>query len=107
MTVRDRQRGKKRKLSKSKTYGFNPWLDQIDSINALMYRNPGVKESVVLRKLVDEALETRRRKENNELRQEVFLQDLGQGIDDIKETMEVIKEVILTLIDRIEGKGQK
>jgi len=94
-------------LSKSKTYGFNPWLDQIDSINALMYRNPGVKESVVLRKLVDEALEVRRLKENNELRQEVFLQDLGQGIDDIKETMEVIKEVILTLIDRIEGKAQK
>ena len=66
-----------------------------------------MKESVVLRKLVDEALETRRLKENNELRQEVFLQDLGQGIDDIKETMEVIKEVILTLIDRIEGKAQK
>lgn len=103
MTVRDRRKGK-RKLSKSKTYGFNPWLDQIDSIEALMYRNPGVKESVILRKLIDEALETRRLKENNELRQEVFLQDLGQGIDDIKETMEVIKEVILNLIDRIEGK---
>ena len=49
-----------RKLSRTKTYGFNPWLDQIDSINTLMYRNAGVKESVILRKLIDEALEARR-----------------------------------------------
>ena len=34
----------KRKLSKTKTYGFNPWLDQIDSINTLIYRR-GEKES--------------------------------------------------------------
>lgn len=106
MTVRDRKRGK-RKLSKSKTYGFNPWLDQIDSIDALMYRNPGVKESVILRKLVDEALAARQQKEKTELRQEVFLQDLGQGIDDIKETLEAIKDVIVTLIKRLDVKTQK
>ena len=106
MTVRDRKRGK-RKLSKSKTYGFNPWLDQIDSINALMYQNPGVKESVVLRKLVDEALAARRQKENTDLRQELFLTELGQDIDDIKETLEGIQEAIITLIERVDGKPQK
>jgi DNA-binding HxlR family transcriptional regulator len=106
MTVRDRKRGK-RKLSKSKTYGFNPWLDQIDSINALMYQNSGVKESVVLRKLVDEALAARRQKENTDLRQELFLTELGQDIDDIKDTLEGIKEVIITLIERVDGKPQK
>jgi len=106
MTVRDRRRGKRR-LSKSKTYGFNPWLDQIDSINALMYQNPGVKESVVLRKLVDEALAARRQKENTDLRQELFLTELGQDIDDIKDTLEGIQEAIITLIERVDGKRPK
>ena len=53
---------KKREISKSKTYGFNPWMDQIDTINQIM-RDTGEKtESVLLRKLVDEALEARRGK---------------------------------------------
>jgi hypothetical protein len=49
-------------ISKSKTYGFNPWVDQIDAINQIM-AEAGVKaESVVLRKLIDEALTARRDK---------------------------------------------
>ena len=43
-------------------YGFNPWMDQIDTINQIMKDTGEMTESVLLRKLVDEALEARRRK---------------------------------------------
>ena len=51
----------KRVISKTKTYGFNPWVDQFDAINQIM-ADTGEKESTVLRKLIDEALIARRRK---------------------------------------------
>ena len=97
----------KRKLSRTKTYGFNPWLDQIDSINTLMYRNHGVKESVILRKLIDEALEARRHDATKELNQDVFLMQLGQDIDDIKETLEKMTQVFVSLVERFDGKTPK
>lgn len=53
---------KRRVISKSKTYGFNPWMDQIDTINQIMKETGEKTESVLLRKLVDEALEARRTK---------------------------------------------
>ena len=53
---------KRRVISKSKTYGFSPWMDQIDTINQIMKETGEKTESVLLRKLVDEALEARRRK---------------------------------------------
>jgi hypothetical protein len=51
----------KRIISKTKTYGFNPWVDQFDAISQIM-ADSGEKESTVLRKLIDEALVARRRK---------------------------------------------
>lgn len=53
---------KRRVISKSKTYGFNPWMDQIDTINQIMKETGETTESVLLRKLVDEALAARRKK---------------------------------------------
>jgi len=53
---------KRRVISKSKTYGFNPWMDQVDAINQIMKATGERTESVLLRKLVDEALEARRKK---------------------------------------------
>lgn len=53
---------KRRVISKSKTYGFNPWMDQIDAINQIMKETGEKTESVLLRKLVDEALAARRKK---------------------------------------------
>ena len=53
---------KRRVISKSKTYGFNPWVDQIDTINQIMRETGERTESVLLRKLVDEALAARRNK---------------------------------------------
>jgi len=45
----------KRVISKTKVYGFNPWMDQLDAINQII-ADTGEKESTVLRKLIDEAL---------------------------------------------------
>jgi hypothetical protein len=55
-------RNKTRLISKSKSYGFNPWVDQVDAINQIMKETGERTESVLLRKLVDEALEARRKK---------------------------------------------
>jgi hypothetical protein len=56
---------KRRVISKSKTYGFNPYTDQIDTINQIMRETGEKTESVLLRKLVDEALAARREKTNH------------------------------------------
>lgn len=53
---------KRRVISKSKTYGFNPYMDQIDTINQIMKEAGEKTESVLLRQLVDEALAARRKK---------------------------------------------
>ena len=53
---------KRRVISRSKTYGFSPWMDQIDTINKIMKETGETTESVLLRKLVDEALAARRKK---------------------------------------------
>jgi len=48
-------------------YGIHPWVDQVDAIDRIV-KETGVKESIVLRKLIDEALMARRRKRaDNEL----------------------------------------
>ena len=53
---------KRRVISKAKMYGFNPWMDQVDAINQIMKETGETTESVLLRKLVDEALAARRKK---------------------------------------------
>lgn len=49
-------------MAKAKVYGFSPWVDQVDAINQLMKETGEKTESVLLRNLVDEALEARRNK---------------------------------------------
>ena len=48
-------------MAKSKVYGFSPWVDQVDAINQIMKDTGERNESALLRKLVDEALEARRK----------------------------------------------
>jgi hypothetical protein len=50
----------RRKISHGKMYGFHPWQDQVDAVD-LIVKETGVSESIVLRKLLDEALVARRR----------------------------------------------
>jgi hypothetical protein len=49
-------------MAKGKVYGFSPWVDQVDAINQIMKETGEKTESVLLRKLLDEALEARRKK---------------------------------------------
>jgi hypothetical protein len=53
---------KRRVMAKAKVYGFSPWVDQVDAINQIMKETGEKTESGLLRKLVDEALEARRKK---------------------------------------------
>lgn len=53
---------KKRVMAKAKVYGFSPWVDQLHAINQIMEDTGEKNESAILRKLVDEALDARRRK---------------------------------------------
>lgn len=49
-------------MAKAKVYGFSSWVDQVDAINQIMKDTGEKNESVVLRKLVDEALDARWKK---------------------------------------------
>ena len=49
-------------MAKAKVYGFSPWVDQVDAINQIMKDTGDKNESALLRKLVDEALDARRKK---------------------------------------------
>ena len=53
---------KRRVIAKAKVYGFAPWVDQVDAINQIMKDTGERNESALLRKLVDEALDARRKK---------------------------------------------
>jgi hypothetical protein len=53
---------KRRVMAKAKVYGFSPWVDQVDAINQIMKVTGERNESALLRKLVDEALDARRKK---------------------------------------------
>lgn len=53
---------KRRVMAKAKVYGFSPWVDKVDAINQIMKDTGERNESAVLRKLVDEALNARRKK---------------------------------------------
>lgn len=58
-----KMRKTKRAILKTKVYGFNPWIDQVASINQLMEQNGHKSEAALLRDLIDEALALRRRKQ--------------------------------------------
>ena len=49
-------------MAKAKVYGFSPWVDQVDAINQIMKDTGEKTESGILRKLLDEALDARRKK---------------------------------------------
>ena len=53
---------KRRVIAKAKVYGFGAWVDQVDAINQIMKDTGEKNESALLRKLVDEALDARRKK---------------------------------------------
>ena len=62
MLAREYSMSRRRVMAKAKVYGFSPWVDQVDAINHIMNGTGERNESAFLRKLVDEALDVRRKK---------------------------------------------
>src|ERR1044072_7457904 len=62
MLPSERRMSKRKVMAKAKVYGFSPWVDQVDAINQMMKDTGERNESALLRKLVDEALDARRKK---------------------------------------------
>ena len=74
----------RRVISKSKMYGIHPWVDQVDAIDQII-KETGIRESIVLRKLLDEALTARRRKAADEALSELTS---GQESAQYRKTLE-------------------
>src|SRR5687767_12667956 len=119
MILADRRRyycmRKRRVISRSKTYGFNPWMDQIDTINQIMKESGERTESVLLRKLVDEALAERRKKSQSL----PLIEESDNGFGDRLQTIEsllmrlvrqgntsfLIQDVCLALLQAVLAEG--
>jgi hypothetical protein len=81
----------KRVISKSKMYGFNPWVDQLDAINQIMEQTGEKSESAVLRKLIDEALAARHMK----VAQAELSESQPHSVDD---SIQIVQTLLLRLI---------
>jgi hypothetical protein len=84
-------RNKTRLISKSKSYGFNPWVDQVDAINQIMKETGERTESVLLRKLVDEALDARRKKR-------LSVPTTGQSDHETGESLQTMENLLMRLV---------
>ena len=90
MLARDRRMSKRRVMAKSKIYGFSPWVDQVDAINQMMKDTGERNESSVLRKLVDEALDARRKKSRSA--------PLTENSDNAGIRLETIESLLMPLV---------
>ena len=81
---------KRRVRAKAKIYGFNPWVDQVDAINQTMKDTGERNESALLRKLVDEALDARRKKRQ--------LPPLTEKSDNAGASLETIESLLMRLV---------
>ena len=90
MLARERRMSKRRVMAKSKIYGFKPWVDQVDAIDQIMKDTGERTESAILRKLVDEALDARRKKRQSDPHTEKS--------DDAGVRLETIESLLMRLI---------
>ena len=77
-------------MAKSKIYGFKPWVDQVDAVDQIMKDSGERTESTVLRKLLDEALEARRKKRQSD--------PLTEKSDDAGVRLEMIERLLMRLV---------
>jgi len=82
---------KRRVMARSKVYGFSPWVDQVDAINQIMKETGEKTESALLRKLVDEALEERRKKSQS-------LQLIGESENEFGGRLQTIESLLMRLL---------
>jgi hypothetical protein len=90
MLARKRGMSKRRVMAKAKVYGFSPWVDQVDAINQIMKDTGERNESALLRKLVDEALDARRKK--------IRSAPLTEESDDAGGRLETIESLLMRLV---------
>jgi hypothetical protein len=90
-------RTKKRTLVTTKVYGFNPWMDQLLSINQIMETTGQKSEAPIIRDLIDEALAARRRKTSA-----TELASQPQPAQELTDGLHTIQALLLTLIDQSE-----
>lgn len=90
MLARERRMSKRRVMAQSKIYGFKPWVDQVDAINQIMKDTGERAESAVLRKLVDEALDARRKKRQSD--------PLAEKSDDAGVRLEMIERLLMRIV---------
>jgi len=81
---------KRRVMAKAKVYGFSPWVDQVNAIDQIMEDTGERNESAVLRKLVDEALDARRKKSHSA--------PLAQESDHAGVRLETIEILLMRLV---------
>src|SRR4029078_8941239 len=85
---------KRRVMAKAKVYGFSPWVDQVDAINQIMKDTDDKNESALLRKLVDEALDARRKK--------IRSAPLTEESDHAGVRLETIESLLIRLVRQVE-----
>jgi len=90
MLAREHRMSKRRVMAKAKVYGFSPWVDQVDAINQMMKDTGERNESALLRKLVDEALDARRKKRQSD--------PLTEKSDDAGVRLEKIESLLMRLV---------
>src|ERR1044072_1576058 len=90
MLARERRMSKRRGMAKSKIYGFNPWVDQVDAINQIMKDTRERNESALLRKLVDEALDARQKKRQSD--------PLTEKSDDAGVRLKMIERLLMRVV---------
>lgn len=90
MLARERRMSKRRVMAKAKVYGFSPWVDQVNAINQIMEDTGERNESAVLRKLLDEALDARRKKRQSD--------PLTEKSDDADVRLKMIESLLMRLV---------
>jgi hypothetical protein len=90
MLARECRMSKRRVMAKSKIYGFKPWVDQVDAVDQIMKDSGERTESTVLRKLVDEALDARRKKRQSD--------PLTEKSDDAGVRLEMIERLLMRIV---------
>jgi len=88
-------RTKKRTLVTTKVYGFNPWMDQLLSINQIMETTGQKTEAPIIRDLIDEALAARRRKTSA-----TESSDQPKPAQEFTDSLHTIQALLLKLIEQ-------
>ena len=80
----------RRKITRLKMYGFNPFADQVASIDQLVAKS-GENEATVLRKLIEALISRRRKDADEEL-------DKGPAEGSASETLQAIQALLVKLV---------